>query len=265
MRTNPRPTRESISFYYPEDYGPFKSTTVNPDIVAPFWKRLINSFLPLNNDCIPSIKPGSMLEIGCASGTFLHHMAKKGWAVTGIEISPIAAKAAQCLGYSVFNGAVEDAPEPANLYDLVVGWMVLEHLHDPLTALGHLRRWTRPGGWLVLSVPNAGSLEFSVFREYWYALDVPRHLYHFTPQTLRNLMTACGWRVEKILHQRIMGNLAASIGYRMREKGYYGRLTEWLITFPENGPMQYVFYPLGLLFGALGQTGRMTVFARNLP
>src|SRR3546814_19345766 len=59
--------------------------------------------------------------------------------------------------------------------DLIVGWMVLEHLHQPLAVLRKLRRWIQPDGWLVLSVPDAGSLEFRVFGDRWYALQLPTH------------------------------------------------------------------------------------------
>src|SRR3546814_9273497 len=81
--------------------------------------------------------------------------------------------------------------------DLIVGWMVLEHLHQPLAVLRKLRRWIQPDGWLVLSVPDAGSLEFRVFGDRWYALQLPTHLHHFSPETLANMMTAAGWTADR--------------------------------------------------------------------
>ena len=74
----------------------------------------------------------------------------------GIEFSPKAAAVARALGYPVHAGSLETAPAPVEPFDLIVGWMVLEHLHDPVLALKKLNAWMKPGGWLVLSIPNAG-------------------------------------------------------------------------------------------------------------
>ena len=85
-----------------------------------------------------------------------------------------------------------------------VGWMVLEHLHDPVNALRRIRSWARPEAWLCLSVPDANAIEFSLFGRYWYALQVPAHLTHVTPRTLRAVLDSAGWRVEKVLHHRTL-------------------------------------------------------------
>jgi 2-polyprenyl-3-methyl-5-hydroxy-6-metoxy-1,4-benzoquinol methylase len=264
MRTNPRPTLETIGFYYPAEYGPYRSTRVQPTESPPLWKRMVIQGFPLNTERLPSLKPGRMLEVGCASGAFLHSMARRGWEVEGLEASPSAAEAAQALGYPVHTGSLEYAPEPADSYNLVVGWMVLEHLHDPVTALRKLHRWTQTDGWLVLSVPNAGSLEFCIFKDAWYALHLPNHLYHYTPQTLKAVLAAGGWQTKRIFHQRVLGNLVASVGYILQDRGFQNRITKLLLAFPETGSLQYPVYPLALLLSLFEQTGRMTVWARKL-
>src|SRR3546814_7727601 len=96
-------------------------------------------------------------------------MARAGWDVEGIEPSAHAARQAAEAGYKVRNVPLETAADPQLPVDLIVGWMVLEHLHQPLAVLRKLRRWIQPDGWLVLSVPDAGSLEFRVFGDRWYA------------------------------------------------------------------------------------------------
>src|SRR3546814_3023143 len=88
-------------------------------------------------------------------------------------------------GYKVRNVSLEAAGDPQLPFDLIVGWMVLEHLHQPLDVLQKLRSWVRPDGWLVLSVPDAGGLEFRLFGDRWYALQLPTHLHHFSPETDR--------------------------------------------------------------------------------
>jgi 2-polyprenyl-3-methyl-5-hydroxy-6-metoxy-1,4-benzoquinol methylase len=266
IRTNPRPTRDSIGFFYPDDYGPYLGTQVlqaKPifgfkKILKPLVKLIVKS----NSMKLPKLKPGRMLEIGCASGSFLHKMAGQGWCVQGIEFSAKAAKAAAKLGYPVHAGSLEAAPSPNDPFDLIVGWMVLEHLHDPIGGLMKLRDWAKPDAWLVLSIPNAGSLEFRVFKDKWYSLHLPNHLYHFSPITLGKILSASGWKLEKIHHQRTLSNLIASTGYVLRGKGY-DKLGQKLIDFPKKGGwMVYSLYPLAWLFSVFGQTGRMTIWAR---
>jgi 2-polyprenyl-3-methyl-5-hydroxy-6-metoxy-1,4-benzoquinol methylase len=270
MRTNPRPTPEAMGAYYPAEYGPYQGTRVEPDRPTrrrlPGWFRSIaRRLLDTRAQSLPPVAAGHLLEIGCASGSFMHLMARSGWRVTGIEFSATAATAARSLGYEVHAGSLESAPPPTESYDLVVGWMVLEHLHDPVACLRKLHEWTRPGGWLAISVPNAGSLEFRIFGNRWYALQVPTHLCHFTPDTLTSLLQQGGWQVEKVLHQRVLSNLFASVGYCLVDAGFE-RVGRWFITIPERaGRLEYLVLPVAWLLASLGQTGRMTVWARREP
>ncbi|BCO09769.1 hypothetical protein GF1_21450 [Desulfolithobacter dissulfuricans] len=269
MRTNPRPAPEAIGFYYPDDYGPYAGTRVRPEapgrssVIKRLLRPVVSALVDYKTTALPPIPAGNMLELGCASGSFMHRMAQQGWRVEGIEFSRKAAMAAAQLGYHVHAGPLETAPAPGQLFDLVVGWMVAEHLHDPVGGLKKLREWTRPGGWLVLSVPNAGALEFKIFKEKWYALQLPTHLYHYTPRTIRLVLQTSGWSPVKIHHQRVLSNLFPSAGYVLRDRGYE-RVGAKLIGFPENaGRWHQVLYPLAWFLSQLGQTGRMTVWARN--
>lgn len=266
MRTTPRPTPETIGFYYPDDYGPYLGTQVwqveHTSRIRALLKPLVKRVFNFNTQRLPSLAPGRMLEVGCASGAFLHRMASQGWQVQGIEPSEKAAQAAAQLGYRVHAGPLETAPPPDEPFDLIVGWMVLEHLHDPIGGLQKLREWAKPGAWLVLSIPNAKSLEFRLFKEKWYALQVPTHLHHFTPETIRQVLQASGWALKKVDHQRVLSNLIASTGYVLRDKGY-ARLGQKFIEFPGRaGIWNYALYPLAWIFSVFGQTGRMTVWAR---
>lgn len=266
MRTTPRPTPETIGFYYPDGYGPYLGTQIRQDRSSSSLKKLLISLVKrvfnFNTQRLPLLAPGRMLEVGCASGAFLHQMANQGWEVQGIEFSGKAAQAAIQRGYRVHVGALETAPSPDEAFDLIVGWMVLEHLHDPIRGLQKLREWAKPGAWLALSIPNAKSLEFSLFKEKWYALQLPTHLHHFTPETIRRTLEAGGWTLEKVHHQRVLSNLIGSTGYVLRGKGY-AKLGKKFIDFPEHGGRwPYALYPLAWLFSVFGQTGRMTVWAR---
>lgn len=270
MRTNPRPSQETIGLYYPENYGPHLGTRITPDRLpleqSSFIKFLARGIFQFNTERIPQLIPARMLEIGCASGAFMRKMAEAGWEVEGIEISPWAAENARSLGYAVHTGPLESSPDPAEPFDLIVGWMVLEHLHEPVFALKKLARWIRPGGWLVISTPNAAALEFQVFKEFWYALQLPTHLYHYTPQTLRQVLEHGGWRMERVFHQRVLSNMIASIGYVLRSRGYKNKLIDCLINYSHQAGTKnnYILYPLAYILSLFGQTGRMTVWARHM-
>ncbi|NLV97504.1 MAG: class I SAM-dependent methyltransferase [Desulfovibrionales bacterium] len=268
IRTSPRPTLDTIGFYYPDDYGPYLGTQVihpklqKTTVIKKLLKPIAKAILQFNTNCLPTLVTGSMLEIGCASGSFLHQMAGQGWKVQGIEFSEKAAHAASQLGYLVHCGPLETAPQPEAPLDLIVGWMVLEHLHDPISCLKKLREWAKSGAWLVLSVPNAGSFGFTVFKDKWYDLHLPAHLHHFTPQTLEKVLQAGGWKMKKNFHQRVLNNLIASIGYLLCDSDIKN-LGQKFVGFPRQaGKWSLTLYPLAWLLSLFGQTGRMTVWAR---
>ncbi|CAK0745768.1 Class I SAM-dependent methyltransferase [Gammaproteobacteria bacterium] len=261
MRTDPRPTPSGMGVYYPADYGPYVSSRTHA--TSPAWQRLARRLFETRAETIPSLPVGRLFEIGCAAGGFLRRMEKQGWSVEGLEFSATAAAHAQAAGLKVRAGALEQANDPDGRFDLIVGWMVLEHLHEPLAALRRLRGWIAPDGWLAISVPDAGGWEFRTFGADWYALHLPNHLTHFTPTTLTRLLAEAGWRVERITHQRNLLNLFPSLGYRRQSRHADDRLTHWLIHYPERGGVvKAVLYPLAVLLAAFGQTGRMTVWAR---
>jgi 2-polyprenyl-3-methyl-5-hydroxy-6-metoxy-1,4-benzoquinol methylase len=270
MRTNPRPTPETIGVYYPDDYGPYLDTMIQLDSnengsnnVKHFLKKIVNRIFNVNSTLIPKLTPGRLLEVGCASGSYLDYMARKGWDVQGIEFSDKFAQLARDAGHKVQSGSLETALEPDEPFDLIVGWMVLEHLHDPIIGLRRLNKWAKPGAWMALSVPNAKSVEFNFFKDKGYALQVPTHIYHYTPQSFEKVLNAGGWNIEKIYHQRTLNNIIGSIGYVLRDKGFT-RIAESFIRFPQKGGrVNYLLYPFALLLSFFGNTGRMTVWARK--
>lgn len=141
---------------------------------------------------------GSLLDLGCGTGSFLHVMAKKGWKVQGIEPDHDARTLARKL-YQL------EVHEPSVLPDLAPGsfdavtlWHVLEHVHDLHVYVAKLKEILKPGGTLFIAVPNYQSVDADVYRLQWAAYDVPRHLYHFSPQALAQLMSANGLKlIEK--------------------------------------------------------------------
>ena len=193
----------------------------------------------------------------------MHDMANVGWEVEGIEFSPKAADAARALGYAVHTGGLETAPAPRLPFDLIVGWMVLEHLHKPVFSLLKLREWAKPGAMLCVSVPNAGAWQFNLFLDKWYPLQLPTHLYHFTPDTVRLVLAKGGWDVTHIHFQRIVSDPIASIGHVLQEKGFK-KIGKRLVDVTVGHEILVgMLYPFAWLASVFGQTGRMTIWARR--
>lgn len=262
MRTNPRPTAETIGFYYPDNYGPYVGTLVSDRTkIQPKWKHWVKRLFSTKSTLLPNIAPGRMLEVGCASGGFLHDMAEAGWQVEGIEFSDSAADNARRDGYKVHTGTLETAPDPDKKFDLIVAWMVLEHLHEPLLSLQKLSDWTKKDGYFAFSIPNSSSF---FFNRYSYNLQLPTHLYHFTPETITALLSKSGWTVENISQQITLSSLLASIGYWLRETRGESKVSQWLVNYPtRGGKLHYVLYPLAYLLAIFGQSGRMTILVRK--
>jgi SAM-dependent methyltransferase len=266
MRTDPRPNLETIGKFYPEEYGPYRDTRVAPDDASvsriPLWKRLARRILSPDTRQVPSVRPGRMLEVGCASGSFLFQMARAGWDVSGIEFSESAATAARSAGYRVHVGPLDSAPDADRLYDLIVGWMVLEHLPNPIHALRRLSAWSKPGAWLAMSVPDAGSLEFRVFGDAWYALDLPRHLFHFTRRTIGRTLGLGGWKVRRILWHSNPNNLLHSLRYVCLDRRWTPT-ADLLREVIEGRRAPRARLMLGRLLGLLHASGRMTIWAQR--
>jgi hypothetical protein len=118
LRTNPRPTALTMSAYYPDDYGPYAGTRIEEELPdpRPRWRRYLSGAVAWltdpNAQRLPPRPPGRLLEIGCASGSYLHRMSKAGWEVEGIEFSESAAARVRAAGYRVGRVRSRRRPDP---------------------------------------------------------------------------------------------------------------------------------------------------------
>lgn len=260
MRTNPRPTPATIGAYYPEDYGPYQ-TPVVAAVVPTRFKLFLRRLLGLDSRLTPPIPPGHLLEIGCANGAYMEQMRQNGWSAEGIEFSEAAAEAARARHFDVQTASVETAQQPNAQADIVAAWMVLEHLHEPVSALRKIRRWVKPNGYLIASVPDNDSKVGGLFGAYRYDLHLPNHLYHYSPETMKKVLNTAGWRVERILWQRNSNNLLWSIEYWAADNLNIRWLPviRWLRSAQAASKIRVA---LGWLLGVTRQSGRMEVWAR---
>ena len=131
-------------------------------------------------------KAGRVLDVGCGPGHLLARFRERGWSTTGTEATPTAAASPrERYGLDVRVGELREIQFAAGSFDLVVSWHTLEHMRNPGEALDEMVRVLRPGGHLLVSVPDFYSREASAGPAAWFHLDVPRHLTHFPAETLR--------------------------------------------------------------------------------
>lgn len=143
------------------------------------------------------LKQGRLLDIGCGTGAFLHYMQQTGWNVTGLEPDAGARAKAKEL-YNVEAQPVDNLFSlEAGQYDAITMWHVLEHVHEIHAYLQHLPMLLKPNGALLIAVPNYTSLDAQHYGPFWAAYDVPRHLYHFSPQSMEMLLQQYNIQIVK--------------------------------------------------------------------
>ena len=142
---------------------------------------------------MPHKQSGALLDLGCSSGSFLESLKGEGWKLHGIEMSADCAKIAEeKSGAQVFVGDILGAPFRRESFDVITCFDVLEHLYEPRQVMARVSEWLKPGGIFYVLVPNLDSAEARVFRSYWHGLELPRHLFHYSPAALKFLAAVGG-------------------------------------------------------------------------
>jgi SAM-dependent methyltransferase len=135
---------------------------------------------------------GSLLDYGSGTGAFLDTMRNAGWQVNGLEPDDTARNVAKDrYGLDLHSPAELQDMAPAS-FDVITLWHVLEHVHDLHHTLDGLEKALKPGGTLLIAVPNYTSGDAVHYGEFWAAWDVPRHLYHFSPASMKTLLERHG-------------------------------------------------------------------------
>lgn len=280
--TNPRPTKETISYFYPDSAGYYNPKVyIQPDSLSfEIFKSILNQYYGYSlrvkklfgldslvyflkkryfeTTHIPKfVESGKLLGIGCSYGTYLAKMKSFGWDVYGTEINSKAvsfAKEKQGL-QNVQNIFFEDASLEDEFYDVVNMNMVLEHVYEPKTTLNKIYSALKGNGQLMISIPDISGFEAKLHKEFAYTLQVPEHLQHFTPKTIKNLLEESGFEVIKIVHQNNDRDFVAPFGYKKNKL---------LFKIFHNKIIRGTFVRGFIEFMAMiGKTSRMSIYARK--
>jgi SAM-dependent methyltransferase len=182
--TNPRPSIDSIGQFYPVGYSPHHL----PEARKPrrWWSRWRSAS---ERKTLTWHGEGRLLDFGCGGGSYLERMHLQGWKVTGLDLSTTAVRRIRTdLGIYALTGSLPHPALAESSFDVITMWQSLEHVHNPLQVLRAAKELLVPGGKLIVSVPNIDSLPFRWFGQAWNGLDLPRHITHFAPWTLRLML-----------------------------------------------------------------------------
>jgi SAM-dependent methyltransferase len=243
---NPQPDPEMLKPFYPdvyyesnpshyreysllrkkvlEAYFGYRRSAGKPQAV--FLKRmLLYPFRMRYRHLIPFVEGGKILDIGCGNGTELYKLKAMGWETYGVEMDDQASDRARSQGINVHTGDLFGAKYPDRFFDAVRMSYVLEHLPNPRETLEEIRRILEDKGRIYISIQNAGSLHYWLFGQRWFSLDVPRHLFSFSPETIRRLLSSLGLELKSIWFESGTRSFLASLQYVVndryrREAGY---------------------------------------------
>jgi 2-polyprenyl-3-methyl-5-hydroxy-6-metoxy-1,4-benzoquinol methylase len=200
---NPRPDEKEIGRYYESvDYvshNASKKTGLN------FLYRQVRKFSLRNkfNLVKKHAKGKKILDIGCGTGEFIFNCKQKGFDVKGIEPGEKPRSFAQ----QEYNLEVHEEEFLRQLttpeFDVVTLWHVLEHVHLLQDRMKKIKEILNTGGILILAVPNCDSWDAHFYGRFWAAYDLPRHLYHFSQETMKILAEKFDFKIEKIVPMKL--------------------------------------------------------------
>lgn len=223
--TNPRPSAASLAQFYPADYSPhlekepserarggwkgrlelallrryygYPPQPTGPlTALASIAGRVVIRRTRARERWVPFRAPGRLLDFGCGAGDFVKQMRHYGWNAEGLDFSPRMVEVLRQKGeFRAYLGTLPHPDVPAGSLDALTMWHSLEHVPFPNQILRAAAEALRRRGVLGITVPNFASWSFHQFQGDWFGLALPRHLSHFTPQTLRRMVEDAGFRL----------------------------------------------------------------------
>ncbi|MDG2336317.1 MAG: class I SAM-dependent methyltransferase [Myxococcota bacterium] len=189
-RFDPMPSESEVASFYPSEYYGSPGAKFLPLVewwiraVAARHVRFLSAGLP---------EGARVLDVGCGRGVVLGPLADRGFETHGVEVSENATRGADSRAQLRIASRLSEAGYASDYFDQIVIWHVLEHLRDPRETLDECRRILKPGGRIVVAVPNFSSWQARLAGPHWFHLDAPRHLFQFPLAGLRQLLERCGF------------------------------------------------------------------------
>lgn len=196
------PSEQSIRDLYEDEY--FTPWMLVEKSNLPALRRMKHSTFRRYFERLESLvshakPPAKVLDVGCAAGFLLELAKERGYEPYGVELSRVgAAMAEEAIGADrIYCGRLEDVDWPPETFDIVFLCDVLEHIPDPITALGILHRLTKPGGILFAVTPNVRSIPAKIMGKHWFNIR-EEHLFYLDESTARQLLGRAGYNLSAV-------------------------------------------------------------------
>ncbi len=198
----PRPSAEELAAYY--NTAPYreryKASIMSDQTFAAGRYAELSTILKRYAPALLPPHQKRLLDIGCGVGDLLQAAKAAGWQVTGTEIADRAiAQADATVKNEILLGDILQLRLPANAYDVITSYHVIEHLLNPVEVLSTIYRLLRPGGMALIETPNFGGLGARIRGKHWSHIIPPEHLTYFESGSLRYALKQAGFTTFRIL------------------------------------------------------------------
>jgi 2-polyprenyl-3-methyl-5-hydroxy-6-metoxy-1,4-benzoquinol methylase len=245
--TNPRPDPDSMGQYY-ESNDYISHVQDNSSLTNIVYYKARSLMLRKKLSWLRSLQPKNsrLLDYGCGTGSFLDFLINKNWDAWGVEPNQSARKhAPEILNNRIFSSFTEI---PEMEFDIITLWHVLEHLHDIHGTIDDLLKTLAQSGWLVMAVPNMASYDAQYYKSYWAGYDVPRHLSHFTPETMNFLAKYHRLQLVKTIPLKLDAFYVSMLSEKYREgsriNGLYHAIKSNLLAATNSSNYSSLVYVL---------------------
>lgn len=191
---NPRPSEDEILKAYREVVDPLYVREEIGRILT--FRRQLRAVEEVVG---PSQGRRRLLDVGCYTGLFLETARERGWEAWGVEPCRWAVEEGRRRGLTIVEGTLREASLPAESFDVLTFWDVVEHLFNPRATLEEAWHVLKPGGWIVIQTMNIESWLAKLMGPHWPWL-MEMHLYYFSPRTLTDLLEQVGFTSVKTAH-----------------------------------------------------------------
>jgi 2-polyprenyl-3-methyl-5-hydroxy-6-metoxy-1,4-benzoquinol methylase len=177
---------------------------------------------------------GKLLEVGAGTGAFAHCMKEKQWEVTALE--PDASSRQKALeNYNLSLQTPDTLYQLAeNSQDVICLWHVLEHVHDLKGYLKAFKSILKTNGRLIIAVPNYTSYDAQYYKKHWAAYDVPRHLYHFSPASIRFLLKQFDMQLVQTKPMWYDSYYVSLLSEKYKKSGFIGVIRALIVASISN-------------------------------
>ncbi len=230
--THPIPPANELTKYYDSpEY--FSHTTEKAGLTGKLYALLRSINIKYKYNIVTARrKTGTLLDIGCGTAELLNHFKQKGWECLGIEPNEKARLYAQTHYHLPVKEEKELENIPDGSFDVISMWHVLEHVPEIEKRIKQIKRILRRHGTIIIALPNPSSWDADYYNEYWAGYDVPRHLYHFSPEAFRNFCKINGLQLTDIKPLKLDAYYVSLLSekYKQKKIPYLSAITKGFLS-----------------------------------